>query len=197
MARVMSSRNFPTSSVLAAFVRHRLTRLRRPRRGQAMVEFALVLTLALIVLFVSVQLALIGECALALGQMNYQGARYAAVHPCNALADVAEYMVSIGSPSITKNCGGNLKIGMILTHNNSDGTTTTTPYTAVKPSCGTPACSDCTTAGCTLNRNFGDKIEVDLTYDVSDNLFLPNTGGGFFGITFPTTLKHSETAIVE
>jgi hypothetical protein len=163
-----------------------------------MVEFALVLTLALIVLFVSVQLALIGECALALGQMNYQGARYAAVHPCAALTDVASYMVSIGSPSITKNCGGNLTVAMVLTHYASDGiTTTTTSYSAVTPTCGTPACSDCTTAGCTLNRNFGDKIKVDLTYNVSDNLFLPNTGGGFFGITFPTTLKHSETAIVE
>src|SRR6266851_47845 len=53
----------------------------RPRRGQALVEFALVLTIAVIVLFVSIQLALIGQLYLALGQMNYRGVRYAAISP--------------------------------------------------------------------------------------------------------------------
>ena len=38
-------------------------------RGQAAVEFALISVVAMIVLFVAVQLALIGEDALALGQM--------------------------------------------------------------------------------------------------------------------------------
>jgi len=51
-------------------------------KGQAAVEFALISVVAMIVLFVAVQLALIGEDALALGQMNYQGARWAAVNTC-------------------------------------------------------------------------------------------------------------------
>src|SRR5215469_342453 len=50
--------------------------------GQAMVEFALVMFVALIVLFVAIQMAFIGQAALALGQMNYQGARFAAVNQC-------------------------------------------------------------------------------------------------------------------
>jgi len=39
-----------------------------------MVEFALVLFVAMIVLFVSIQMAFIGQAALALGQLNYQAA---------------------------------------------------------------------------------------------------------------------------
>src|SRR6202171_1373918 len=68
--------------------------------GQAMVEFALVLIVAMIVLFVAIQMAFIGQAALALGQMNYQGARFAAVNQCAAPNDVATYMVLNGSPTI-------------------------------------------------------------------------------------------------
>src|ERR1700737_3621882 len=73
--------------------------------GQAMVEFALVLFVALIVLFVAIQMAFIGQAALALGQINYQGARFAAVNQCATPSDVATYMVINGSPTITKTCG--------------------------------------------------------------------------------------------
>lgn len=186
----MSNRSLATSSMLGNSLLHRFCRLLR--RGQAIVEFTMVLTLALIVLFVSVQLALLGECALALGQANYQGARYAAVNPKATLSDVANHLVKVGSPSITKNCGSNLTVAMTWTHYNTDGTTTTTPYTGQAGSCGSDTSFSQNPA-----RSFGDKIEVDLTYNAADNLFLPNTGGGFFGITFPTTLTHKETAIVE
>ena len=50
-----------------------------------MVEFALVLFVAMIVLFVAIQMAFIGQTALALGQLNYQAARYAAVNPTYGL----------------------------------------------------------------------------------------------------------------
>src|ERR1700722_2958522 len=90
-------------------------RAARKRRGQAAVEFALVLTVAMIVLFVAVQMALIGQAALALGQMNYQGARYAAVHPDAGATSVPSgstelsiqaYMLSVGSSTITNNWAG-------------------------------------------------------------------------------------------
>ena len=82
---------------------------RKHRRAQAMVEFALVLIIAVIVLFGSVQLALIGQLALALGQMNYQGVRYAAVSPncvdektaCGlSNQSITQYMLSVASPTI-------------------------------------------------------------------------------------------------
>ncbi len=56
----------------------------KTRRGpvfalaQAMVEFALIAPLVLLLLLVGVQFAIIGAAALGLGQANYQAARYAA-----------------------------------------------------------------------------------------------------------------------
>src|SRR4029077_13923045 len=95
-------------------------------RGQAAVEFALVATVAMIVLFVAVQLALIGEDALALGQMNYQGARWAAVNPCATYQEVANYITLVGSPSVTSaggTCG--TKVTVTITDTKSPGGTTT------------------------------------------------------------------------
>ena len=69
-------------------------------RAQAMVEFALVLIVAMTVLFVSIQMALIGQAALALGQMNYQAARYAAANLTLGCTGVASYMASNGSPTV-------------------------------------------------------------------------------------------------
>ncbi len=100
---------------------------RRGLRGQAAVEFALVLTVAMIVLFVAIQLALIGEAALALGQMNYQGARYAAVNACATGSDVATYMLYVGSPTVTtpSNCGSALTIKIADSTNGNTLTTAT------------------------------------------------------------------------
>ena len=58
---------------------------RRPRkcyisRGQTMVEFAMVSVLAFAILMITVQLALLGETALALSQGASAIARYAAVN---------------------------------------------------------------------------------------------------------------------
>jgi Flp pilus assembly protein TadG len=83
-------------------------RLAGTGRAQAAVEFAIILTVALIVLVVGVQFAIIGETALALGQANYQGARYAAVNPSSTQAQIQAYMVSIASPTISANNGSYL-----------------------------------------------------------------------------------------
>ncbi|HUY17834.1 MAG TPA: TadE family protein [Candidatus Binataceae bacterium] len=78
-------------------------------RAQAAVEFAIILTVALIVLVVGVQFAIIGEAALALGQANYQGARWAAVNATSyTQAGVQSYMVSVASPTIGANNGSYL-----------------------------------------------------------------------------------------
>ena len=51
------------------------TRITRESCGQAGVEFALTIPVVMVVLFVAVQMALIGQIAPAPGQANYQGAR--------------------------------------------------------------------------------------------------------------------------
>jgi Flp pilus assembly protein TadG len=74
-------------------------------RAQSAVEFAIILTVAIIVLVIGVQFAIIGEAALALGQMNYQGARWAAINPSATQSQVQSYMLSVASPTISAHNG--------------------------------------------------------------------------------------------
>ncbi len=133
-----------------------------------MVEFALVMTIGAFVLFTSIQLALIGECYLALGKLNYQGARYAALHAdCNLTScsggeqSPKDYMISIGSPTIVGNGGSNLVF-------------------ALSPS---------------APRATGSTVTLSVTFNIpSSIMFLPNP---FFGISFPTSLSSTESAYGE
>jgi len=154
--------------------------------GQAMVEFALVLFVALIVLFVAIQMAFIGQAALALGQMNYQGARYAAVNPTFGCSSIAPYMASVGSPTITKN-------GVSCASSCGSGPT-------ASPGNGVQVCVVCSgsTTDCT-KRNFGDSVQVQLAFDATSVIFLSKntTNPNFLGIPFPTQLTSKETAMSE
>lgn len=74
-------------------------------RAQAAVEMAIILPIVLMVLVVGIQYAVIGEAALALGQANFQAARYAAVNTSADQSTVQSYMVSIASPVISSSNG--------------------------------------------------------------------------------------------
>ena len=158
---------------------------RRKGRGQAAVEFALVLTIAMIVLFVAIQFALIGQIALALGQMNYQAARYAAIHP------------GCGAGSFT--CPNNNTC--IQTAGNTDATST--PVYCYALSIASPTIKPGSITAFTVNpdpgtggqnRPFGTSVTVSVTYNVTSQLFLPQN---FLGLSFPTTLSSTETAMSE
>jgi len=164
--------------------------------GQAMVEFALVLFVAMIVLFVAIQMAFIGQAALALGQLNYQAARYAAVNPTFGCSELATYISSNGSPTVVRKgvnqvsgCGS--AGGCTLPTSNSVGTGVR--VCMVCTSLSTSAKEDCTT------RNFGDSVQVGLAFDATSAIFLSkNTSSpNFFGIPFPTMLTSQETAMSE
>lgn len=96
---------------MATASRHRKSATIRGRivggacRAQSAVEFAIILTVALIVLVIGVQFAIVGEAALALGQMNYQGARWAAINPSATQSQVQTYMLSVASPTISAGNG--------------------------------------------------------------------------------------------
>jgi Flp pilus assembly protein TadG len=79
-------------------------------RGQAMVEFALIATVAIIVLVIGIQFALIGQAALAVSQLSFAGARYASVNTSYSQSQIQAYMLQVGSPTITSNNGANLTI---------------------------------------------------------------------------------------
>ena len=146
----------------------------RPRRGQALVEFALVLTIAVIVLFVSVQLALIGQLYLALGQMNYRGVRYAAVNtdcadatnPCGLnRQSITQYMLSVASPTIVS-----------ITNSNSKALTVNYSNVSNRGNA----------------RVQGNTVQITCTLDISSDIFLPK-----IGLPFPKSLSTNEQAFTE
>jgi len=157
--------------------------------GQAMVEFALVL-------FVAIQMAFIGQTALALGQLNYQVARYAAVNPTFSCSQVVTYMTSNGAPSVVSagvnqvsGCGS--AGGCTLPTTNAVGTGVRVCMVCTNAS--TSATEDCTA------RSFGDSVQVSLAFDATSRIFLSKntTNPNFFGIPFPTMLTSKETAMSE
>ncbi len=83
--------------------------------GQSMAEFALLAPLFLFIIFLGITFAVIGESALAVSQLAYNGARYAAVNPALTSAQVQTYIKSgaIGSPSITANSGSLLTVTVV------------------------------------------------------------------------------------
>ena len=89
-----------------------LSQLRRTRleRGQSLVEFVITLMLALIVLIVTIQFAIIGDAALAVTQLAYAGARYAAFNPSYDDSTISRYMKTVASPAINESSGANLRI---------------------------------------------------------------------------------------
>ncbi len=94
-----------------------------------MVELALITPIVLFVMMVGIQFAIIGVAALGLGQVNYQGARYAATNPSASQSTVKTYMVSVGSPIISANSGSYLSATLNPSPPCTFGTTITVAVT--------------------------------------------------------------------
>lgn len=85
---------------------------RRRASGQSMVEFAMVATVALVVLMVTIQGAILADAALAVSQLSFQGVRYAAVNPTYDQNTIVSWVNSSASPMINENKGADLTITM-------------------------------------------------------------------------------------
>ncbi len=79
-------------------------------RGQAMVEFALIATLSLLVLLVGIQFAIIGQAALAVTQASYLGARAASVNSNMTSNQLSNAIANQMSPTITFGCPINVTV---------------------------------------------------------------------------------------
>ena len=141
-------------------------------RGQAAVEFAIVATVAIMVMVVGVQFAMIGQAALAVSQGASALARYAAVHPgvvgpngTVTLTDPMEQMLS----------------SSILTNNGGDLTVTITSYTG-------------TTTTTTSSPQYTDRWIINLSYNTASKIALPNP---FLGIRFPSAVSASDSQMYE
>jgi hypothetical protein len=167
-------------------------------KGQAAVEFALISVVAMIVLFVAVQLALIGEDALALGQMNYQGARWAAVNTCATDDQIIQYILVSGSPSVTQSGGS---CGTYLTMDITDTKASLTTRTGKTGSNCTTQPGNNSNCATTAARSFGTQVTIKLTFGLDKAIFLLGSGGSitqpWLGISFPTQLTSTETAMAE
>jgi Flp pilus assembly protein TadG len=168
---------FKRDDAMRQAIRTALRRLRRGliSRGQSMVEFALISTVAMMVMFVGIQFALIGQAALAVSQGSSALARYAAVNP-GALGSNGTVTLTSGSAA------QQLLSSSILTGTNgSDLTVTIASYTG-------------TTAVTTSSPGYTDRVVITLSYNAAGKIALPNP---FFGIRFPNTLAASDSQMYE
>ncbi len=146
----------------------------RISRGQSAVEFAMISVVALIIMLVGIQYAMIGQAALAVSQGSSALARYVAVNPGT---------VSSGNASSLPTAAQQLLSQSILTNGGSDLTVTVVSRTGTgAPETGTPVPSS-------------DQVVVQLSYNATSKIALPNP---FLGIvTFPTTLAASTSQLYE
>ena len=107
------------------------------QRGQAAVEFALISVLALALLVIGIQFAIIGQAALAVSQASYLGARAASVNEALTSATLSTTIASQISPTIS---------GASVTMTNT-----------TDPSCGPPRTYGCPIS-VTVSYNASSKI---------------------------------------
>jgi hypothetical protein len=145
----------------------------RMSHGQAMVEFALIATIALTIMLVGVQYALIGQAALAVSQGSSALARYAAVNPGTVGPN--------GSVTLTS-AMKQLLSSSILTHNGGDLTVSISSYKG-------------TTATVTNSPGYTDRLVLSISYDATSKIVLPNPFLRL--VTFPTTLSGTNSQMYE
>ena len=145
-------------------------------RGQSAVEFALISTVAMMVMLVGVQFAIIGQAALALSQGASAIARYVAVNESSGAVSPSfsgnptAAMQALLSSSILTNSGGDLTVTVSSYQGGTTSTAATTPVATV------------------------DRAVVTLSYNAASKIGLPNP---FLGITFPTALSASDSELYE
>jgi Flp pilus assembly protein TadG len=81
-------------------------------RAQAAVELALIAPVAIVLMLVGIQYAILGTAALGLGQADYQAARYASVNTSAGQSGVTSYILSQASPIITAGNGKYLTVNV-------------------------------------------------------------------------------------
>jgi len=153
---------------------------RRRARGQAIVEFALTLPLFVMVVMVTFQLGLLFVAYYSETRMARETARWAAVH--SKTTDDAALADHVNATMLPGLVGGTPSV--VAGTSTLDATATvgkmTVRYTPCVISSGI-----CTRA----NRVSGATLYVDMSYDVSNVLFLPSTWHlGSLVVKIPTSL---------
>jgi hypothetical protein len=180
------------------------------RKGQAMTEFVFIAFVTFVILFVAIQMAAIGREYMALGQLNYQVARWATSSNNNSLKDTS------GNPVNSPQCAD---VATLISGNS------VSPYSSVSgiasgymgkigyknAACGNPptggigVAMNCITAGgttstpCAAQRATGTGVQITLTMDTGPIIFLSTSKSNpnFLGIPFPKTLSTEQTMLTQ
>lgn len=134
-------------------------------------------TVALAVMLIGIQFAIIGQSALAVSQGASALARYAAVNPGSLGTDNGSV-----SGSALPTAAQNLLSSSILTNSGSDLTVTIASYTG-------------TTTTTTSSPQYTDRVVISMSYNAANKIVLPSST--LLGISFPTTLTASDSQMYE
>ena len=159
-------------------------------KGQAMAEFMIAMIVAMIILFVAVQFAVIARDATALGQFTYQAARLAAA-PTNtkwACTDLVNYITT--SESTTTNIMPRPVAAIVA--NNGISCSSTGPGGTPNGVVLTMNCPG-TAGGCT-QRTVGSQVQVVSAMAITRDLFLRQV---FLGVGFPSSLSNQASAFTQ
>ena len=196
----MNMRNFNCTAQIAE----------RTVKGQAMTEFVLASFVALIVLFVAIQMAALGREYMDLGELNYQVTRWATNLGNNSIVgknspqctDVVNLIKNVSAaPYSSPPTSAPVATGY-MGKVASNGVTCGAP-----PTGGMGVAMACLTAGgntvtsCATQRPTGTAVQVTLTMDTTSVLFLnldrSGTKPNFLGIPFPRTLSSTQTMLTQ
>ena len=186
------------------------SRLGKAAKGQAMTEFVFVAFVAMIILFVAIQMAALGRESMALGQLGYQAARWATnpknndstlvtVSPqCTDVAKLINAPASVSAKYFYVSSVSPLATGYM----GKIGYGNTVCGTAPPGGIGVAmACPNATAAVCTGLRPAGTAVQVKLTMDTRNVLFLNLDRSGnnpnFLGIPFPKTISSVQTMLTQ
>ena len=184
----------------------------RTSKAQAMTEFVFMAFVAFIVLFVAIQMAALGREYMALGQLNYQVARWATNPTNNSLKDAS------GNPVNSPQCADVAKLisgASVSPYSNvtavASGYMGKIGYGSGNTVCGSPPAGGigvamtCTVAGgtgttsCAAQRATGTGVQIVLTMDTRKAIFLSTstTNPNFLGIPFPKTLASTQMMLTQ
>jgi hypothetical protein len=150
-----------------------------------MAEFALVATVAMILLFFAIQMAALGRESIALAQLNYQVTRWA-TSPGNESTqcspDVKTYASTVASGYVGKIISAN---GISCGGSGSNGV-------SVTMTCSQPGGSSSCTA-----RPVGTVVNIQMTMGTKGIIFLSTSSTSFLGIPFPSQLTSTQTMLTQ
>lgn len=171
-----------------------------------MAEFAVAAVVAMIVLFIAIQFAALGRDAVALGDLNYQLARWAtdgqnnsspltSSPSCKDLVSLIKTGTSGSFEPFRQVAAG--YIGRIA---NLGGVTCngTLPAGGILVSMTCAPINSSTFSTCPNGlRPQGSSVKITLTMDTRHAIFLSTNGYSFFGIPFPHKLSNTQVAYTQ